>query len=64
MINKDTRKKIDSCTNSVCSNQIILTSRFLQARAITVPTDDASVKARLRELEEPISESFATYVQC
>ncbi|KAK2567142.1 U4/U6 small nuclear ribonucleoprotein Prp4 [Acropora cervicornis] len=35
--------------------KIILTSRFLQARAITVPTDDASVKARLRELEEPIT---------
>lgn len=26
-----------------------------QARAIAVPTDDAAVKARLREIGEPIS---------
>ena len=41
---------------------ITLKCDYLQARAITVPTDDASVKTRLREIGEPISKFFSNAV--
>ena len=49
--------------HNLCDFYIALYGSFmvLQARGIAVPTDDAMVKARLRELGHPICKSYLAW---